>query len=144
MRSFRSVVLAQVALWSMTLAGSALANGTCPPERAKSVEEQLAEIRSWAGLVTLYKEFGTCDTSALSYGFTQTVARLAAQPGGIAELALEVRKNPALKRTVLRHLRSEAIAQPDIDRIIANVHQECPTSRKTTQLCRSVLQAVSH
>jgi hypothetical protein len=128
----------------LVLGRSALANGGCTSEMAKSAEERLGAVDSWAAFVLLYKETRRCDSSALSYAFTQAVARLAAQPKGVADLSIAVRKEPWLRRTVLRHLQSEAIDQEDADKIIVNVREACPTSAADQSgLCKEVKRALT-
>lgn len=128
----------------LALSRFALANDVCTSEMARSVEERLGAVDSWASFVPLYKEARSCDSSALSYAFTQAVARLAAQPRGVTDLSIAVRKEPWLRRTVLRHLQSEAIAQEDADKIIVNVRQACPSSAANQSgLCREVRRALA-
>ncbi|MBL8289481.1 MAG: hypothetical protein JNL85_15985 [Rubrivivax sp.] len=81
---------------------------------------------------------------ALSYAFTQAIARLAAQPKGVVDLSIAVRKEPWLRSTALKHLRSDAIAQEDADKIIVNVREACPPSAaKQSELCREVKRALT-
>lgn len=139
------VVGARLGVVSMlALCHLALANGACPSDMAKSTEERLGAIDSWADFVVLYKVTRSCDSSALSYAFTQAVARLAAQPKGVVDLSIAVRKEPWLRRTVLRHLRSDAIAQEDADKIIVNVREACPSSAgNQSDLCKDVKRTLT-
>lgn len=127
----------------LVLSRFAMADGICTSETAKSAEERLEAVEAWASFVALYKETRSCDSSALSYAFTQAVVKLAAQPKGVADLSIAIRKEPWLQRIVLRHLRSDAIAQEDADKIVANVREVCPSATGKSGLCREVKRALT-
>ena len=74
----------------------------------------------------------------------RSLSEIGAQPKGVVDLSIAVRKEPWLRPTVLRHLRSDAIAQEDADKIIVNVREACPSSAASqSDLCREVKRALA-
>lgn len=141
MKVWRIEAVALIATLLLASSQPVVANEICTSQRAKGVEEQLDLIESWQSFAVLYRRDGACDTSALSYAFTQAVAKLAAQSNGIEELSLSIKKSPWLRRVVLRHLKSDAVSQDDAARIATNVRDACHPKHKR-DLCRAILKAL--
>jgi hypothetical protein len=130
--------------WLLAWSRLASASVGCTVDMAKVVEERLGAIESWASFVIFYKENRNCDSSALSYAFTQAIVKLAAQPKGVANLSIAVRKEPWLRHTVLQHLRSTAISKDEADMIIANTRESCPSAeRRPSGICLQVQRALT-
>ena len=141
MKRWQFAIFGLAAACALAHGDLAHAAGKCSSESAKSAEERLSSIDAWPCFAAFYKRAGDCDTSALSYAFTQAIVKLAGQSNGIADLSAVLRGDPWLRDVVLRHLRSEAIARDDADRIIANARETCPVSGAS--ICSEIRQALS-
>lgn len=125
----------------LVFSSAAFSRGNCTAEKAKSVEEQIDSISTWDSFASFYALNRDCDVSALSYAFTQAIARLSADTDGIDHLAVAVRNHVWLRQTVIRHLRSEAVAREDADKILANLRATCKHSREAN-LCGDIRNAL--
>ncbi|MCE9640146.1 MAG: hypothetical protein K8S22_08370 [Betaproteobacteria bacterium] len=108
----------------------------CPPQTAQFVEESIERIDSWDEFVIFYRKFKACDSSALSYAFTQSIVTLAAAPHGMSSLWSVSLKAIWLRKVVVKHLESEAIDSELAKQVIANAQKDCPKQAK--QFCDSV------
>jgi hypothetical protein len=113
----------------------------CDSLRAQLVEERLSTVTSWREFAVLYRAYRSCDASALSYGFTEAIASLAADAGNISELQKEIGRDPRLKTVVLRHLRSESVSAEQVEKITKAMQAGCPPHSR--RLCAQLLRAVN-
>ncbi|QNP49122.1 hypothetical protein [Diaphorobacter aerolatus] len=97
----------------------------CNQADAQYAEEKLSSIENWHDYSIFYKEYNACDTSALSYAYIQTEARLLSTPGGVKAFLKEANKDIFLGNSVVRKAGSDTITAIDSKKILSNLSKEC-------------------
>ena len=96
----------------------------CSPAAAAAAE--LDGLDTWPKVRTAFERYGQCDDGSIAEGNSEAVARLLVdQWATLPILAGLVRRDPALKRFVLRHIDT-TIDTDDLDRIKVLAASRCP------------------
>ncbi|WP_312118747.1 hypothetical protein [Kosakonia cowanii] len=122
-------------LGGLLTANVALAK-TCTPADAESADMAVDSLNSWSAVNQNRLKFGHCDEGDISEGVSEAVARLLADRWDtLPDLAIEIRKNPPLKKYVLRHIDS-TLDTKDLDKIGNQAAHSCPA--KEEKLCGEI------
>lgn len=122
----------------LAAAGGAHAE-TCTPQEADAADAAVDGLDSWTKVARTFQQYGHCDEGSIAEGNSEAIARLLVDHWGTApSLARLVRRDPALKRFILRHINS-TLDTDDLDRIHRLASASCPANSAT--LCSELLSA---
>jgi hypothetical protein len=127
---------------ALVLGGSCGAHAkTCSPKDAEAADSAMDNLDSWIKVEWALKKYGHCDDGGIAEGNSEAVARLLVDRWAtLPSLAELVKRDPALKRFVLRHIDT-TLDTDDLDKIKAFASSQCPTG--TASLCRELLTAAA-
>ncbi|WP_045507187.1 MULTISPECIES: hypothetical protein [Kosakonia] len=109
---------------------------TCSPADAEAADMAVDSLNSWTSVNQNRVKFGHCDDGDISEGISESVARLLADHWDtLPELGSQIRKAPALKKYVLRHIDS-TLDTKDLDKIQNQAERFCPA--KQEELCGEI------
>jgi hypothetical protein len=99
---------------------------TCSKHDAESADAAVDVLDSWTKLAWAVKKFGHCDAGSIAEGNSEAVARLLVDHWNTLPLLVKlVRRGPALKRFVLRHI-DKTLDTDDLHRIQSLASSQCP------------------
>ena len=91
-------------IFGMTLITAAHGK-TCTPQEAEAADAMIDHLDSWTKVDSAFKRFRYCDDGSIAEGNSEAVARLLVdQWNALPVLAGLIKRNPPLKRFVLRHI----------------------------------------
>lgn len=126
-----------VAMLVLCVAASVAAHEKpCRAHDAEAADAMLDKLNDWAAIDMVRKRYGHCDDGSIAEGYSEAVARLLVDRWDtLPALAQLVRRNPALKRFVLRHVDA-TLDTKDLDQIAALASRSCPYS--AVNLCSAL------
>ncbi len=105
----------------------------CSPRDAEAADAMVDHLDSWPEVAKGYKKFGHCDDGSIAEGNSEAIARLLVdQWATLPRLAELIKRDPGLKRYVLRHIDSTLDSQ-DLEKIQSLSSSACPGN--AAQLC---------
>lgn len=123
--------LALLGVFEIGHAGGSSDDGAkCTARIAQIVEESIEEVESWEQFSSFYKKYRMCDRPALSDGFTQKMAELAARSDGVTSLWKQTEKQRWFRAVVAKKMQSESIPLDTTEKILENLKSRCPQSAK--------------
>jgi hypothetical protein len=112
---------------------------SCSPKDADAADAAVDGLDSWNKVARAFQQYGHCDEGSIAEGNSEAIARLLVDHWGTASsLARLVRRDPALKRFILRHIDS-TLDTDDLDKIQRLASASCPADSAT--LCSELLSA---
>lgn len=113
----------------------------CSPKEAEAADAAVDGLDSWTNVERAYKKYGHCDDGSIAEGNSEAVARLLVDHWNtLPLLAALVKRDPAFKRFVLRHIDT-TLETDDLDRIGIFASTQCPPG--SAPLCRELLQTAA-
>lgn len=104
---------------------------TCTPKDAEAADEMVDHLDSWEKVESARKQFGHCDDGSIAEGNSEAVARLLVDRWDTLPALTElIKRDPALKRFVLRHIDS-TLGTDDLDKIKTLAASKCPADAAT-------------
>jgi hypothetical protein len=114
---------------------------TCSHQDAEAADAAVDVLDSWTKLQWAVKKFGHCDAGSIAEGNSEAVARLLVDHWNtLPLLAKLVRRDPALKRYVLRHIDT-TLDTDDLGGIQSLASSQCPEG--SGLLCGELLKAAA-
>jgi hypothetical protein len=112
----------------------------CSLEEARSAEEGIDRLRSWADLQQAFKRFGHCDDGHIAEGYSDRVVEmLATQWKTLLQLNALVSASPEFGEFVIRHVDESALwSSAQIAE--RNAKTRCP--KQATALCSRIANRV--
>ena len=129
-------------LVALALAGPCAAHAkSCSPKDAEAADALLDGLDSWAKLGAAVKQYGHCDDGSIAEGNSEAVVRLLVdQWKTLPQLSGLVRRDPVLKRFVLRHVDA-TLDTDDLNKIRMSASTSCPGG--AALLCSELLAAAN-
>jgi hypothetical protein len=113
----------------------------CSPKDAEAADAALDTLDSWAKVERASKKYGHCDDGSIAEGNSEAVARLLVDQWPTLPLLAElVKRDPALKKFILRHIDT-TLDTEDLSRIGELASTQCPSG--SAPLCRELSQAAA-
>lgn len=98
----------------------------CSPKDAEAADAAVDDLDSWTKLEQAFRKYGHCDDGSIAEGNSEAVARLLVDHWTMLPLlAALVKRDPAFKRFVLRHIDA-TLDTDDLDRLVAFASTQCP------------------
>jgi len=114
---------------------------TCTPNDAEAADAAVDHLDTWEAIDRNFRKFGHCDDGSIAEGNSEAVARLLVdQWQTLPQLAALIKRHPALKSYVLRHLDT-TLNTDDLTRIVELASSACPQGQQA--LCSSLKAAAS-
>jgi hypothetical protein len=113
----------------------------CSPKDAAAADAAVDGLDSWAKVERASKKYGHCDDGSIAEGNSEAVARLLVDHWPTLPLLADlVKRDPALKKFILRHIDS-TLDTNDLSRISELASTQCPSG--SAPLCRELSQAAA-
>lgn len=131
------------AVAALALTWTPLAQGkTCSERDAIAADAMVDHVDSWSKVNTVFTRYGHCDDGGIAEGNSEAIARLLVDHWQtLPQLEALVRRHPALKAFVLRHIDT-TLDTGDLSKIETLSLSSCPTGMGS--LCRELGAAASH
>jgi hypothetical protein len=114
---------------------------TCSPKDAEAADAAVDQLDSWTKVEHAFKKYGHCDDGSIAEGNSEAVARLLVDHWTMLPLLAErVKRDPALKRFVLRHIDT-TLDTDDLGKIVAFASSRCP--KGVGSLCSELRKAAA-
>lgn len=114
---------------------------TCSPKEADAADAAIDGLDSWTRVARAFQRYGHCDEGSIAEGNSEAIARLLVDHWGTApSLARLVRRDPALKRFILRHIDS-TLDTDDLVKIRSLASASCPAG--SASFCSELLAAAN-
>lgn len=111
----------------------------CSPKDAEAADAAVDSLDSWKKLDWAFKKYGHCDDGSIAEGNSEAVARLLVDHWDtLPSLVTLVKRDPALKQFVLRHVDT-TLDTDDLEKIEAFASSRCPGD--ATLLCNELRMA---
>lgn len=111
----------------------------CSPKDAEAADAAVDGFDSWTKVKRAYELYLHCDDGSIAEGNSEAVARLLVDHWNTLPLLAElVKRDPAFKRFVLRHIDT-TLDTVDLGRIATFASTQCPPGR--APLCRELQTA---
>lgn len=108
----------------------------CSPRDAAAADVAVDALDSWTKVERMYRKYGHCDEGSIAEGNSEAVARLLVDHWSrLPRLSEIVRRDPAFRRFVLRHIDT-TLDTHDLERIEALATTQCPS--ESAALCREL------
>lgn len=113
----------------------------CSPKDAEAADAAVDGLDSWTKVERAYKRYGHCDDGSIAEGNSEAVARLLVDHWSTLPLLAQLMKrDPALKRFVLRHIDT-TLDTGDLEKIGRFAATNCPPG--SAPLCRELRQTAA-
>lgn len=125
------------------MASMTVAHGkTCSPQDAEAADAIIDHLDSWAQVESAFKKFRHCDDGSIAEGNSEAVARLLVDRWQtLPQLAALIKRNPALRRFVVRHIDG-TLDTADLEKIKKISSSSCPQGMAA--LCNDLHSAATH
>jgi hypothetical protein len=123
-------------LWTGTLYAK-----NCSAQDAEAADAVVDHLDSWVKVERAFNKYGHCDSGYIAEGNSEAVARLLVDRWQtLPTLAKLIRRDPSLRRFVLRHIDT-TLDTGDLEKIKVHSSSSCPTD--ATALCADILTAAT-
>ena len=113
----------------------------CTQKDAQAADEMVDHLDSWEKVDSARKQFGHCDDGSIAEGNSEAVARLLVDRWDMLPALTElIKRDPALKRFVLRHIDT-TLNTDDLDKIKSLAASKCPADSAT--LCSDLKKSAA-
>jgi len=113
----------------------------CSQYEATAADALIDHIDTWGKVNTMQKRYGHCDDGGIAEGNSEAIARLLIdQWPALPQLNALIKRNPQLKKFVLRHI-DDTLDTADLEKIKLLSVTSCPAGAEP--LCKAITAAAS-